>query len=103
MTIDEIKTAHPGVDVYELSAPELPEPLFVRKPSRTDLKRRDDEIFQKKAYSIIMQNFMQSCMLHPAWPRCVEIFEQNPAVEEAVQVKLSELAGSAVVLQSKKV
>lgn len=107
MDINELKAKHPGIDLYEVVVEELPEPIYIRKPTRAEMRRKDDEIGRlgggNKSLFAVLQNFVRSCVVSPTWDRCVEMFEQYPAMEDILLSKLTDLAGANLSVTLKKV
>lgn len=104
MDINELKTKHLGVDLYIAESEELPETFVLRKPTRMEVKRKEDELGKlgNKGLSTVLQNFLKPCIVYPEWSRCIEIFEEFPAVEDTLLAKVNELAGANITVSLKK-
>lgn len=99
--IDDLKAKHPGVEIFQVDAPEVPEPLFIRKPNRVDVKRFYTEN-QRDPFRA-MANLVRSCLLHPGREEFEAILEDRPALDMLVFKELNELIGANEELLVKKV
>ncbi len=106
MDINELKAKHVGIDLFLVESEDLPETFVLRKPTRMEVKRKEDELGKLqgsgKGLSVVLQNYLRPCIVAPEWPRCIEVFEEYPAIEDALLAKINELAGANISLSLKK-
>lgn len=100
MTPEEIKEKHPNTQIFQLTAEQLPEPLFVRKPTRTDVKRYMTE--SQKNPGLAISNFTLACLVYPEREAYLQMLEEMPMLESILFIKLNALAGGEMELLEKK-
>ena len=101
MQVDELKQKHPGVEIFEISAPEFPEPMYFRRPGRVEVERLRTELGDKNPRA--GRNFIFGCLLSPDIPSMERILAEFPAVDTTIMDELYLVAGGKIKAETKKV
>lgn len=105
--IDKLKAAHPGVELYALTASSADGArsvsVIAKVPDRTRWMRFKEQASDKNRKALATESLVRDCVVYPVAAELDSVIEKRPGLVESFGAEIAALAGIEEVVVAKKV